>query len=116
MLKRTIKPAAFVSRSTFATYSRISPIHHRNASARDIFEKNMELLFKIRRLFGGKFKPNLYLISANASTHHGDSFVNDSTDQTADGAQISALKKSLPCQKSEIRQVCYLISAKSFDL
>ena len=54
MLKRTIKPAAFVSRSTFATYSRISPIHHRNASARDIFEKNMELLFKIRRLFGGK--------------------------------------------------------------
>ena len=80
MLKRTIKPAAFVSRSTFATYSRISPIHHRNASARDIFEKNMELLFKIRRLFGGKFKPNLYLISANASTHHGDSFVNDSTD------------------------------------
>ena len=35
---------------------------------------------KIRRLFGGKFKPNLYLISANASTHHGDSFVNDSTD------------------------------------
>ena len=35
---------------------------------------------KIRRLFEGKFKPNLYLISANDSTHHGDSFVNDSTD------------------------------------
>ena len=98
MLKRTIKPAAFVSRSTFATYSRISPIHHRNASARDIFEKNMELLFKIRRLFGGKFKPNLYLISANASTHHGDSFVNDSTDHNLEKTPMGLRYEHRKCR------------------
>ena len=95
MLKRTIKPAAFVSRSTFATYWRISPIHHRNA--RDIFE-NMELLFKIRRLFGGKFKPNLYLISANASTHHGDSFVNDSTDHNLEKTPMGLRYEHRKCR------------------
>ena len=42
--------------------------------------KSQEAWVKIRRLFGGKFKPNLNLISANASTNHRDSFVNDSTD------------------------------------